>query len=251
MIKDTLKKRWILVCWILTFILCCPAALSAQEAILLINPTDQPIVQRCFIEYNNTKRTECAAVGEVAGVHYAIDLSNGSIINTWRGAFIDATSMWTDRGILQLAKPLGKVNVLSNKPAFALLGEKEVNWPDSIQEGYDFKGYQLDNVGRPIFSYTFKGIEIEDRITPEKEHQGLIRNLKFTNLEKPFYLSFLLAESNKIEKIGKNLYAIGDLTYYIKIDEGKSHVSIKKEKDRFRLVTQADKNKQINYSIIW
>lgn len=251
MITNTLKKRWVLITWLFTLSLGLPTTLLAQEPILLINPVDHPIVQRCFIEYNHKKRTECAAVGEVSGVHYAIDLSNGSIINTWRGAFIDATSMWTSRGELQLAQPLGTVVVHSDKPAFALLDGKEANWPDSIQVGYDFKGYQLDESGRPIFSYHFKGVEIEDRIVPEKDNQGLMRSLTFTGLGNPIDLSFLLAESNKIERVAKNLYVIGDLGYYIKIDESKSKVFIKKEKDGFSLVTNANKNKQINYSIIW
>lgn len=254
MIKFILKKSWVLGFGIFAFSFCgvsYPKKSVAQDNVLLVNPVERPVVQRCFIEYNGKKLTECATVGDVTGINYAIDLSNGSIINTWRGAFIDATTMWTGRGQEQLAKPLGKVNIHSDKPAFAVLENESMKWPGSIQDGYVFKGYSLNESGRPIFSYILKGIGIEDQILPAEGNRGLTRTLTFTDSKGSENIEFLLAESKKIEKVSKSLYAVDESKYHIQIDEKKFRVLIKQEDDGFKLIAQPKKTKQINYSIIW
>lgn len=249
--RKPLNKSWRRAIGIALVGCCISTASLAQQNPVLINPIEETVVQRCFIEYNQQKKTECAAVGDPTGMHYVVDLSNGSILNTWRGAFIDAANMWVDRGQKQVVTPLGKVVVHSDKPAFAKMGSSDEKWPDSIQEGFIFKGYEVLASGRPVFNYLFKGIEIADKIEPESNHEGLKRTLSFENQGKPIDISFLLAESNTIKKVAKNLYAIGDLPYHIKINGSKGKVSIVKDEDRFQLVTQAGKEGEINYSIIW
>lgn len=250
MIRKLLKIHCKWRCTMMASILCCPLFLCAQQRPLLLNPQKNVIVQRCFIQYNDTKKTECVAVGEVSGIHYVIDVANASILNTWRGAFIDVASMWTERGQLQLAEPLGKVNVHTSKPAFAILNND--TWPNGVQAGYKFKGYSLDSIGRPTFLYSFDNYSVEDAIMPEKEHRGLHRELLFkSDIVNQVPISFLLAEATKIEKLRKNIYSIDDATYYIEIDEKKWPVNITHLNDKYMLITQSNKKQQINYSIIW
>lgn len=225
---------------------------SSQSPSLILNPSEKNLVQRCFIEYDGKKRTECVAVGDISGIHYAIDISNGSIINVWRGGFIDVTTMWTDRGELQLAIPLGKKIILSDIPTFSL--SKASNQPssNSAQDNLSFKGYSLNSENRPIFQYRFNNCEITDKTEPGKDYKGLNRELKFNGpIESVFNTTAVLAEATKIEKINKNLYAINNQEYYILIDEKKHKVTLQNNQGKESLISIPNKGNSIQYSILW
>lgn len=227
------------------------------ERPIIVTPEKGTIVQRCFIEYDQKKRTFCVAVGEPGQIHYAMDLSQGAIINLWKGKFINATTMWTGRGQEQIAHPLGSEIELSRKPAFAILQNKDEAWPDSMEHknNYHFKGYQLDEHGRPTFKYLFKGVLIEDKITPENNDKYLTRTLRINSGNDIKDLWFRLAESSQIELLPDGLYGIDDKSYYIKVDSStKEKPLIRKIKDGEELLIPAalvNDQDQLKYSIIW
>src|SRR5680860_876523 len=86
----------IFICCFLLFTLKGSAQFDGKPIILI--PKDKTIVQRCFIEVEGEKSTFCVAVGAPVKVHYAMDLSQGNLLDVWKGEFLDATTMWTSRG---------------------------------------------------------------------------------------------------------------------------------------------------------
>lgn len=224
---------------------------------IILEPGKRTIVQRCFLADGEKKRTFCVAVGAPERIHYAMDLSQGTVINLWKGEFLDVTTMWTSRGEEQLAKPLGSVLELSTKPVFAILQNENAAWPDSmeVQKNYQFKGYQLDEQMRPTFQYLFNGAAITDRITATDNSRYFTRTLSVKGENSRKNLWFRLAEGSKIENLGKGLYAVNDKTYYIRINavHGLKPV-IRKIKNGEELLIPAAFNHnqaQLEYSIIW
>ncbi len=225
---------------------------------IIMTPKDQVIVQRCFIEVGGIKRTFCVAVGDPGRIHYAMDLSQGAIINLWKGGFIDATTMWTSRGEEQLAKPLDEnVIKLSSEPNFASLRNKQQSWPDSIQgrDKYQFKGYKLDEQGRPEFRYKFDGVTILDKIVPVDNNQSLTRTMKIKGENDESHIWIRLAKGQNIKKVKKSSYNVVDKKYRIDL------VSNKKQKPIIRVVSggmelivpvamNANQG-EVKYSIIW
>ncbi len=223
---------------------------------IIIEPLDRTIVQRCFFEINNSKVTFCAAVGAPSGIHYGIDLSRGAIVNSWKGGFIDATTMWTDRGEEQLARPRGSVIEYDAKPAFSILETENSVWPDSTETGNGFKflGYTLNDAGQPTFRYDFKGTAIQDKIVPGGDNRYLTRTLKIDQTNQPGQLWFKFASAGKIELIGNGLYSIDDKTYYIQIlPDQRIKPIIRTTKDGAELVVSPVTKDEIGlqYSIIW
>ena len=224
---------------------------------IIIEPEKRTIVQRCFIEDGQKKSTFCVAVGEPGQIHYAMDLSQGAIINLWKGGFLDATTMWTGRGGEQLARPLGSKIELSNAPAFAILQNTEKAWPASMQKAsnYQFKSYQLDEHGRPTFKYLINGFSIEDKVTPQNNDQYLTRTLKVKGGNDTRNLWFRLAKGRKIELLPDGFYGIDDKNYYIKVHANKKEKPlIRKVKDGEELlipVILTGEQSQLEYSIIW
>jgi hypothetical protein len=195
-------------------------------------------------------------VGDPTGIHYALDMSRAEILHIWKGGFIDATTMWDDRGVIQLAEPTGSKIEMRAKPAFTLLDDMEKEWPDSIapSQSFIFKGYSLNERGQPSFNYVFNRIPIEDKIVPEND-QFLTRTLLVDPDEQTGKLWFLLAQSEQIEQIDKDLFSINNGQYYIKIPSGTSrNVRTRKGKSGDELIAQAipvQKKLRLVYSIIW
>lgn len=224
---------------------------------IIIEPEKRTIVQRCFMQDGEKKSTFCVAVGEPGQIHYAMDLSQGAIINLWKGEFLDATTMWTGRGAEQLARPLGSKIELSSQPTIAVLQNKDETWPSSMQKAnnYQFKGYHLDEHGRPTFKYSINGVSIEDKVTPQNNDQYLTRTLRMNGGNDTRNLWFRLAKGRQIELLPDGSYGIDDKSYYIKVNANKKEKPlIRKVKDGEELlipVILTGEQAQLEYSIIW
>lgn len=246
----------------LLLVCCCffPYISSAQfdgKPIIMI-PKDQVIVQRCFIEVEGIKKTFCVAVGDPGQIHYAMDLSQGAIIDLWKGGFIDATTMWTSRGEEQLAKPLGEnIIKLPSEPNVASLQNKEQAWPDSMQtrDKYQFKGYKLDEQGRPAFRYKFGEVTILDKIVPVDNDQNLTRTMKISGENDQNQLWIRLAEGQSIKKTKKGSYHVVDKNYRINLVFNKKQKPIiRQASDGMELiipVAMKANQGEVKYSIIW
>ncbi|WP_316815189.1 family 16 glycoside hydrolase [Pedobacter nyackensis] len=222
---------------------------------IIVNPQLKTIVQRCFIEYANKKRTFCAAVGDPDNIHYAIDLSQGTLINFWKGGFIDATSMWTSRGQIQIAVPLGSKFEITPSPNFAMLSNDKETWPEKQSDKFKFKGYKLDASGKPTFLYAVNDFIIEDKIDPQEKGRLLLRTYKISSGNHTNMLWFKLAEGTSIKQVGKDIYSINNDSYYIKYTNDQSSKAILRKTslgNELIVPLSPSKNQaEIKYSIIW
>ena len=236
-----------------------PSSLVPQstERPIIVEPGKRTIVQRCFMADGQRKRTFCVAVGEPGQIHYAMDLSQEAVIKVWKGGFLDATTMWTGRGQEQIARPLGSTIELSSEPTIAILKDKDEAWPVTMPEGskYQFKGYRLDEHGRPTFKYSIHDASVEDKIVPENNNRYLTRTLTINDGENIKNLWFRLAKGSQIKVLPNGLHSVGDKGYYIRIKANKRQKPlIRKVQDGEELLLPAilsGGRTQLTYSIIW
>lgn len=228
---------------------------NIQDRQIIVSPRLKTVVQRCFIEDNGKKKTFCISVGDPDKINYAIDLSQGTIINLWKGEFIDATSMWTGRGQIQLAVPLGSKLELPSSPNFAILSNDEEKWPEKQSDKFKFKGYKLDSDDKPTFIYAVNDFIIEDKTDSQQKGRFLTRTYKISSGNPQDLLSFKLAEGTHIDKIGRDMYSINNNSYYIKYENNQNQKAILRKtglgNELIVPLTGLKAQTEIKYSIIW
>jgi hypothetical protein len=216
---------------------------------ILINAEGKPYLLRSFLNYGEKKLTHVISVGHPNQLNYSYDLKQGALFQIWRGEFLDVTQMWRQRGEPQLAKPLGAVIVLSDAPALALLGNPDQAWPDSVAfDDFQNKGYTLDANRFPSFQYSFNGISVSDKISA-KEPSSLVRQLKITDAPKGLYLR--LAAAAEIASLGNGLYAIGNKSFYITLDNSQQPIIRKSKLGKELIVAIPSATSTYSYSITW
>jgi len=169
---------------------------------LPLEPKDAPIIYRNFIAGAGNRSI---GVGFPGGLNFAWSAEAMNFSMAWRGAFMDAARHWKNRGgghqppagfdvvrPSELAPPLAVLNSGDTWPSFV---------PDSPLEDYKWKGYELDKAGIPSFHYTWKGVEVEDRLEAKgnfKQGGVLVRTLtlKGNIPEKSFLLLSQKARMN-------------------------------------------------------
>ena len=137
----------------------------------------KPIVFRTFMEGVGT---HAICVGFPQGIHAAFDAERLRWALAWRGRFVDAFGTWQDRA-MPPAKPMGEaVQKFERSVPLAQLKVATEPWPTTTaaEQGYEFKGYRLDEQGVPTFLYRVKGIEVEDKVSPANDGKGLVRTLR-------------------------------------------------------------------------
>jgi hypothetical protein len=158
------------------------------------------------------------SVGSPEQVHYTYDLDNGTVVQVWRGGFLDATPMWNNRGNGR-SRPLGAVQRFG-KPAFTLarLASPQAAWAaDTAGSGYRPKGYVLDAQDRPTFRYHIYGATVSDALRVMDRGEGLQREITVENAPGELYAR--LAAGKSIELTGKDLYLVDGQAYYLRLDE--------------------------------
>ena len=216
---------------------------------ILLNPEGKPYLLRSFLNYGEKKLTHVISVGHPNQLNYSYDLKQGALFQIWRGEFLDVTQMWRQRGEPQLAKPLGAVIVLSDAPALALLGNPDQAWPDSVAfDDFQNKGYTLDANKFPSFQYSFNGISVSDKISAT-EPSSLVRQLKITDAPKGLYLR--LAAAAEIASLGNGLYAIGNKSFYITLDNSQQPIIRKSKLGKELIVAIPSATSTYSYSITW
>jgi len=179
-----------------------------------LKPVSEPIIYRNFIEGAGSR---AIGVGYPEGVNLAFDANNMRIAMIWHGAFIDASRHWTGRG-QGFESPLGDdILPLPNHVPFVVLDkpDREVSTEMGRDLGYKFLGYHLDKEQRPIFSYSFGGITVDDHPVPAKEESKkygtLKRTLHFDGAADTRQLWYRALMSNQIESIGDGRYRVDDV----------------------------------------
>ncbi len=216
---------------------------------VLINATENTIL-RSFMDIPNGKRVVHAVnVGTPQKIHYTYDMDNGTIVQLWRGSFLDATPMWHSRGDGS-SRPAGVIQYLGD-PGVTIQKLAGINDPwstDTTGSGFRTKGYTLDDKDRPTFNYLIFGALISDASKVLDSRQGIQRVISVTRGSDNLY--FRLAESDKIEDRSNGLYLINHKSYYIKIDDtGGTKPFIREQNGRKELLVPI-KTKLI-YSILF
>ncbi|MFK7843753.1 MAG: family 16 glycoside hydrolase [Rhodothermales bacterium] len=211
-----------------------------------IKVSQEPNIQRNFVVHNDEKRTHAISAGFPGGLHYAYDMGNGSLLHLWKGAFIDTSTMWYQRGNQQSAVPLGSLVTRAGKPTLQV-GES------GSAADYRFLSYKLDDAGKPSFHYTLAGLTVHDEIKPDAENKYFDRMITVSGDAGDETVWCVLAESDTIEEVAKGRYAIDDQKMYIEVAENLT-VTMKSDGDKTQLVVPVDLsggNAQISYKLVW
>ena len=182
-----------------------------------IAPAGEASIQRNFVMHRGAPRTHAMSVGEPSGIHYAFDTGTGALLSLWKGRFVNAATMWYQRGDLQSAIPLGSVLELSGWPTVAVLSDDAAPWPET-PEGFRFKGYSLNEFERPIFAYQVGDTEVLDQLTPEGAYFS--RRIALSGSAPAGKVWLFIAEGDRIELMPDGAYAVDDHTYFIENLQG-------------------------------
>lgn len=152
----------------------------------------EPVIYRNFISGAGNRGI---GVGYPGGFNVAWNAEQMNLALVWRGAFMDASRHWTNRGGgaqpplgFDVFRPAGEL-----AQPFAVLASTTDEWPkaDAKQrpEGFSWKGYTLDAKRFPTFLYEWNGVKIADRFDVLGNALGndgkLVRTLTLTGTIPP------------------------------------------------------------------
>lgn len=123
------------------------------------------------------------ATGYPGQLNAAFDAEEMRLALLWRGRFLNAGPHWGVQGMGSI-RPLGSdVIVFPHGAALAVLPEDRTAWPTNAPKelGAKFRGYQSDALKRPTLLYSFRGVDVEDFLSPMElaGKSGLRRTVKF------------------------------------------------------------------------
>lgn len=179
-------------------------------------PTDRPIIYRNFLT-DLTPRG--IAVGYPEGVNIAWDANRMALRKIWQNQFLDASLHWQGRGPGNLG-PLGDlVQTVDESSVFAKLDSIDAEWPEKTDDstGYRFRGYKLDESGRPIFKYSIGGCSVAESYKPESAEDGskrLQRTLEITNPPGDLVARFASGDI----QVKEDSWFLVNNNYYLRID---------------------------------
>lgn len=152
-------------------------------------------------------------VGYPKGVNLVFDSEQMRLAMIWKGKFADPAGVWRSQGHGRV-RPLGK-------PVIQFLAGPELDdvaQPWKVDGGrppqHQFKGYQLDNLQRPVFQYRFDDVEVQDYcVDVDGDHRGspiLKRTLAFVAANRRNDLAFRVASTSRIRDEGSGTFSVGD-----------------------------------------
>ena len=146
---------------------------------------DRPVVFRTFMKDAGNRGI---AVGYPIGIHFGFDATAVRLVDAWRGEFIDATSVWKNRGG-EVVSGQGKAVWSAPAGPALVIGARPEVWPDSGgAEGVRrFKGYSIEPDGTPTFHYEIQAGEgaaqVSERFGPgSRGGQQIRREFKILGL---------------------------------------------------------------------
>ncbi|NHE58192.1 family 16 glycoside hydrolase [Cyclobacterium plantarum] len=221
-----------------------------------LEPSNEPIVFRGFLEHGNKVKTHTVSVGEPEGPNFAYDLQQGSLLSFWRGGFLDTSPMWRQRGQSQLMIPNGALIELPGGPAIARLDQNSSPWPDSLSsELFQIQGYALNRDRRPTFSYEFGQIKVRDFFEPEMDGKALTRTISYSNPQKTTDIWARMLAAEKIESFGDGVYRVNQGQFYVKLPEAILLNTVIRDTDSGQELivplSELGEEGQIKYSLIW
>jgi mono/diheme cytochrome c family protein len=165
------------------------------------------------------------AVGFPEKLSYAFNAETGTLTALWYGEFVRVDRGGQGAGNFH---PLGKVVALARDVSFAELKDEEAAWPlrpvmtkenpvnpDPLYPknlGYQFKGYELDDVSVPTFTYQTGEVKVEDRSVAVKG-DGTPRLERTLTFDAPTDCTvWFRALTGAIESESKEVFKRSDLT---------------------------------------
>jgi hypothetical protein len=226
------------------------ATLDDPIAPIFVEPRGrQPELLRSFIDIRpdtssrSVRLVHPISVGYPDGPAYTFDLDRGTLVQVWRGGFLDATPMWENRGDGH-AEPRGSVTLLGLAPQVSSGAFADTLAPDA---NYRFGGYRLDADGSPTFEYIAHGTRVSDKIRPASEGKTLSREL---SAEGSTTLLHRLAVADRISVAGPNLWLVGDKNYFISAAAGQK-IQLRNTADgRQELVATLGRD-ALRYEVVW
>ncbi|MDX2190337.1 MAG: family 16 glycoside hydrolase [Bacteroidota bacterium] len=216
---------------------------------------ETPKVMRHFLSFNGKFITHPAWVADPSKMNYAINPENMAFLQFWRGDFLDMNESWFERGGKPVL-PLGNVYTISNMPTLARLSTPQTNWPDSISnQDFSFKGYFLDEVGKPTFKYKWNKMDISEKIVSDAKTKEMTRTITINGNSEINDIYAYLTEGASINMITETLYMINN-DYYIKINDvgGVKPIIRNSSKGKQLIVpvkVKANNPVSVSYAIIW
>ncbi|WKN31869.1 DUF1080 domain-containing protein [Porifericola rhodea] len=196
---------------------------------------------------NNEVVTHAISVGSPEQIHYTYDLNHGTIVQAWRGKFLDATPMWYNRGN-GTSRPMGAVQHLSSPVVtLANLASSSESWKNDTTQLRP-KGYTMDQENQPTFRYLLNGVMVNDEIRVAEGGKGLRRELSLEGSANNLFVR--LAEGNNIEAMENGMYAVDDKAYYLKVESAGEAEPVVREANGKQQLIMPIQNK-LSYSIIF
>jgi hypothetical protein len=217
---------------------------------ILIDVGNQPKLLRAFVDFQgdrNKRLTHTIGVGDPTGVNYVYDLDAGNIACVWRGAFVDATPMWNDRGDGSF-RPRGAVQYLFVNEPLAFLANQQEAFPLLGKEGeFRTKGYTIEEAtGRPVFKYVYQGMEVDDKVYPDDNNRSITHEVTIKNRGAKTGLYYKLAEGSTLSAMTDGYYVV-DQQYYIAVA---GNPVIREVNGKKELIIAVD-GSAVKYTIIW
>lgn len=221
-----------------------------------VKVSDETMLQRSFVMFGKKKITHAINVGMPNGLNFSYNLNQGGFLQIWRGAFLDATEMWYERGEPQIGQAMGAAVTMNNKFPLVYAMDNNGVFPDSSAD-LQYKGYRLEkktapngNVASyPVFMYAYKGVNVKDQETPLDSGEGIKRQLSVEG-ESTGKLYALLAEGSKIEDAGGNRFNVDGQIYVQTFPSETNKPFIRDNNGRKQLVTLVE-GKEITYHLIF
>lgn len=185
---------------------------------------DSPTVFRSFMDLpldgrpGGERLTHSISVGDLKQLHYTYDMNRGSIVQAWRGRFLDVTPMWYSRGNGS-SRPVGSVLNLGEPQLTVakLQNPQQTGAVDTTGINYKSLGYKLDANNLPTFMYSLHGTKVEDTPRLLDNAQGIQRTITFEKPAKDMHVR--LISGKRIERISKDLYMVGDKEFYLRLED--------------------------------
>ncbi|MEM6316814.1 MAG: family 16 glycoside hydrolase [Bacteroidota bacterium] len=215
-------------------------------------PQGQANLLRSFVKFQNDQMpdakiiTNAINVGDPEGLHYTYDLNQGSLVQVWRGDFLNMTPMWYNRGNGQ-SEALGVIAHLTPNPQIVEQATVSMTNQAPPKDWYRYRSYTVDEHNRPTFHYEAYGLQVADQLAPSEGQKAIQRQLKIEGTTDR-KLAFCLAEGQAITKLSKDLYLV-DEQYYVEVADATKVASLAEGKQG--LIVPISGTTTLDYKIVW
>lgn len=216
---------------------------------IYVEAAAKPVLLRGFVNFrgNEKRLSHTIGVGTPEGLNFVYDLAAANIIGVWRGDFVNATPMWHSRGNGSFT-PKGAVQWTFLSRPVAALNTMQTAFPETATSDFKALGYAIAaNTGLPVFKSEYKGVTIENTITPSENNTHFIHKIKFSDVAATNW--YYKIASGNITSLKDGSFAINNQEYYVQVLSGQK-ATIRTINGTSELIIPVD-GRTINYEIIW